>query len=259
MPRRPGPLLLLCLLASLPALGCAAARTESPPAVPAAHAAAQNIPAERRERAAAIVSESARTLRELRTTTRDQVLDHALEDARAVIVLPGVYQAGFFYSLHGGDGVLVARRADGGWSAPALVSMGGAGYGYQVGLEKSRLVLVVLEDEMLARILDSGLSFDATAGFDILGARQTTGPDTRTYERPVLAFSDGVGVMAGVAFHGGLLKLNQGLTEAYHGGEAGGPDAVLKGAHAPGLEAFELWSALYVDAPAADAQQITRP
>jgi lipid-binding SYLF domain-containing protein len=118
---------------------------------------------------------------------------------------------------------------------------------------------VVLEDEMLARILDSGLSFDATAGFDILGARQTTDLDTMTHERPVLAFSDGVGAMAGVAFHGGVLRVNEGLTAAYHGGEAGGSADILKGAHAPGLEAFELWSALVVDSPGAGAPQIVRP
>lgn len=255
MPRRPGLLLLAGLLACLPAWGCATGQ----PAGPADRQLSPEASSQPQSRAAAVVSESARALRELRKSTRDQVLDHALEDARAVIVLPGVYQAGFFYSLHGGDGVLVARRPDGGWSAPVLMSMGGAGYGYQIGLEKSRVVLVVLEDEMLTRILDSGLSFDATAGFDILGARHTTGPDSRTYERPVLAFSDGVGAMAGVAFHGGMLSVNEGLTEAYHGGEAGGSAAILKGAHAPGLEAFELWSALYVDAPAAGAPQLIRP
>ncbi len=102
-------------------------------------------------------------------------------------------------------------------------------------------------------------SFDATAGFDILGARHTTGPDSMTYERPVLAFSDGVGAIAGVAFHGGVLRVNEGLTEAYHGGEAGGPAAILKGAHAPGLEAVELWSALVVDSPGAGAPLIVRP
>lgn len=203
---------------------------------------------------AELVAESARTLRELRQGTPEQILDYALEDACAVIVLPGVYQAGFMYSLHIGSGVLVTRDKQGGWGAPAFVSVGGAGYGVQIGVEKQRLVLVVLEREMLERILASGLSFDALAKYDLLGARGQTGPDSMTSRRPVQAFTDGVGLMAGVGFRGAVLTLNEGLTADYHGQDKGGAEAVLQTSSAPGMEVFDLWTALYVTLPKAQIQ-----
>ncbi|MBA4356484.1 MAG: lipid-binding SYLF domain-containing protein [Humidesulfovibrio sp.] len=203
-----------------------------------------------------LVSESARALRELRAATPLRMLDYALEDARAVIVLPGLYQAGFFYSLHGGSGVLVTRNRDGGWGAPAFVGVGGAGVGVQIGLEKQRLVLVVEEQEMLERILRSGLNFDAMAKFDVLGVREETGPGSLTERRPVLAFTDGVGLMAGVALRGALLTLNEGLTQAYHGQDQGDAQALLKSASAPGIEVFELWAALRVDLPQEQIQRV---
>jgi len=255
MPRKhPLVPVLACLLAGLLAWGCAAARTGAA----TAEDSGRNLAAARQSHAAAIVSESARALRELRKETHDRILDHALTEARAVIVLPGVYRAGFIYSLHGGDGVLVARRADGGWSAPVFLSLFGAGYGWQAGAEKSRVALVIDEDATLARILDTGLSFDAAAGFDILNVRQTTGPSTLTEKRPVLAFSDGAGMMAGIAFNGGSLRVNQGLTASYHGAAAGDAAAILKGANAPGIETFELWSALLADLPDEGAPPVLR-
>jgi lipid-binding SYLF domain-containing protein len=161
-------------------------------------------------------------------------------------VLPGVYQAGFFYSVHGGNGVLIARRDDGGWGSPVFVNLAGAGYGLQAGLEKSRLVLAVLEEEMLERILSCGLNLDASAKYDILGVREETGPSTLTEERPVMAFADGVGLMAGIAIRGGVLTVNKGLTRAYHGVPADGIETTMRGISAPGLETFDLWAALGV-------------
>ncbi len=246
--------LALCGLTALSALnGCAATGQSTAPRDPAP---AQSMAASSRSMAASLLEQSARTLREMRAEKPHRILDEALESARAVIVLPGVYQAGFLYSIHAGSGVLVARRADGGWGAPVFMAMGGAGYGPQIGLEKSRLVLVVMEEEMLERILSQGLTFDASVKYDVLGVREEAGPGTLTTDRPVMAFTDGVGVMAGVALRGGLLKVDRGLTLAYYGAEGTGPSEngaagqtvqeIMRGADAPSMEAFAFWAALGV-------------
>lgn len=243
------PALPLCLSCLLALCGCAGTQV-GPTAAPTAQnaqAPASATQAQSQAQAEAMLEDCARTLMELRAATPQRMLDASLEDARAVIVLPGVYQAGFFYSLHGGGGALLARRPDGGWGSPLFVSLGGAGYGPQVGLEKSRLVLVLREEEMLERILDSGLHFEASAGFDILGVREQTSRGSLTERRPVEAYSDGVGLMAGVALRGGVLRVNQGLSAAYHG-EAD-MSRILRGSGAPGLGVFRLWSALPLPAP----------
>jgi SH3 domain-containing YSC84-like protein 1 len=231
-------LICLLLLAACGFSACAAARP-----------APSGQPSQRKSLGADLVLESARTLKDLRAATPHQILDYALKDARAVIVLPGVYQAGFYYSVHGGSGVIATRTDSGGWGAPAFVGVGGAGFGVQIGLEKQRLVLVVQEQEMLERILESGLSFDAIAQYDVLGVREDAGRSSLTDRRPVLAFSDAVGLMAGVAMHGALLTLNEGLTQAYHGQDQGDAKAVMRSLSAPGIEVFELWGALGVDLP----------
>lgn len=197
--------------------------------------------------ASGLLDQAARCLCELRRDAPQKSLDTAIEGARALIILPGIYQAGFLYSLHGGDGVLVARRADGGWGSPVFVGMGGAGYGLQVGLEKSRLVLAVMDEGMLERILNNSFHFDAAAKYDVVGVREESSRGSLTTDRPVMAFSDGVGLMAGVAIRGGLLQVNQGLTLAYYGQAAGNVQEIMRSANAPSLEVFTLWNTLVVE------------
>lgn len=230
-------------LCALPALGaCAGAQRHSAPAP----AQAEQDPGKRSSEAS-LVAQSARTLREIRTATTDRVLDDALPLARAVVILPGVYQAGFMYSIHAGGGVLVARRPDGGWGAPVFVSVAGVGYGWQAGLERSRVVLVITEEEMVERLL-SGASLDlgAQAKYDVLGVREETGVGSLTTEQPVMTFTDGVGIMAGVAFRGGVLSMDKGRTRSYHANAGPEAEETARTANAPGLEVFELWAALGV-------------
>lgn len=235
----------LCLSTLALLCGCAANPSGQTPATTPTAATQPQAAKPSLSPAAAVVEQSARTLRELRAATRDRILDEAILDARAVIVLPGVYQAGFIYSVQGGNGVLIARRDDGGWGSPLFVSVAGAGYGWQAGLEKSRLVLAIFEEETLARMLKGRLTLDASAMYDGLGVREQTGTGTLTEEQPVMAFTDGVGIMAGVALRGGVLTMNQGMTQAYHGASATA-EQTMRGISAPGLEVFELWSALGV-------------
>ncbi len=245
-----GALMALC--------GCAAVQTNGD------HAAASSAtPAARTqpnaEQAARLLGDSARTLRELRKATPNHILDAAIAESRAVIVFPGVYRAGFLYSVRGGVGTLVARRPDGGWGAPVFVTMAGAGYGLQAGLEKSRLVLTITEEDLVKRLLAGSLDLDTTAAYDILGVREQTGPSTLTAHEPVMAFADGVGLMAGAALHGGGVFLNRGMTRSYYGPGSGRAEDVLRGADAPGLEVFELWGALGVAPAGPVLQMVNRP
>lgn len=213
----------------------------------------------RARHAATLLAEAARTLRGMRKAETRGVLDAAIAESRALVIFPGVYQAGFLYSVRAGDGVLVARRPDGGWGSPVFVGMAGAGYGLQAGLEKSRLLLAVTEEPMVERLLAGSLDLDATTVYDILGVREQTGPGTLTAREPVMAFTDGVGMMAGIALHGGALYLNRGLTQSYYGVDSGPAEDVLRRADAPGMEVFALWGALGV-APAGPAiRVVARP
>lgn len=54
-----------------------------------------------------------------------------LENAKGLAVF-SVVKAGFLWSGKVGSGVVVARLADGSWSAPSCIATGGVGVGFQV-------------------------------------------------------------------------------------------------------------------------------
>lgn len=191
----------------------------------------------------------------MRAAAPRQSLDYWLEGAQGVVILPGVYQAGFFYSVQGGEGVAITRKSDGLWSSPAFMSLVGAGFGIQAGLEKTRLVLVINDRDALAEILAKGFSFDVTARYTMLNLHEVTGPSSATRDKPVIAVSDGVGVMAGVGLRGAVLSQNTQRTARYHGSGPEQAQTVLQGSSAPGMEVWDLWDALTVRLPAGTIQQ----
>ena len=245
--RRATPIALSCLLARA---GCAAGTGAQQHPAQAPDQTSGQAPGQtsvqQTGQAAHLLQDAASTLREMRKNTPNKMLEAAIAQARALVILPGVYQAGFLYSVHGGSGVFIARRADGGWGSPVFVSVVGAGYGLQAGLEKSRLVLTVMEDAVVTRILAGRFDFDTAAKYDILGVREETSQGSLISDQPVVAFGDGVGMMAGVALRGGGLFVNGDMTRAYYEQPTKSIEDILQSAAAPGMEVFALWGELGV-------------
>ena len=52
-----------------------------------------------------------------------------LRQARAAMICPQLFRAGFLIGGQGGSCVLVARAGGGSWSAPAFYTLGGASFG----------------------------------------------------------------------------------------------------------------------------------
>src|SRR5262245_64949493 len=67
----------------------------------------------------------------------NQGLRDAIKRARAVLVVPNYVRAGFVIGGSGGTGVMMARRADGGWNGPAFFDTVAGTLGPQLGVYKS--------------------------------------------------------------------------------------------------------------------------
>src|SRR5204863_9416665 len=74
-----------------------------------------------------------------------------LRRARAVLIVPALVKGGFIFGAEGGDGVLLARSR-GGWSSPAFYTLGSASFGFQAGLQKAEVVMIIYTDRALRAI-----------------------------------------------------------------------------------------------------------
>jgi lipid-binding SYLF domain-containing protein len=168
----------------------------------------------------ALVDRSTLTLQEMFTQNRNPQAAALMKKAKAVMVCPRIFKAGFILGGSGGGCVLVGRSATGapGWSGPAFYGIGSGSLGLQAGVQESELVLIVLTDKGLQSLLNSQFKFGAEAGVAVAtyGAG-VQGAMTPALTADIVAFSTNRGLFAGVALDGTVLSSRSQWNQGYYG------------------------------------------
>lgn len=141
-----------------------------------------------------------------------------LRKARAILVCPRVFRAGFIFGGQGGDCVLVARDGGGSWSYPAFYSMGAGSFGLQAGIQDAEVTLMIMTDRGLRAIIDDQFKIgaDASVAFVNMGGG-VEGSTTSAVGADIVAFERTRGLFAGIALNGSLIGARSGWNQAYYG------------------------------------------
>ncbi|KAH0841563.1 hypothetical protein AYO21_01199 [Fonsecaea monophora] len=144
-----------------------------------------------------------------------------LASAKGLAVLT-VFKAGFLGSGRLGSGVVVARLADGSWSAPSAIATAGGGFGGQIGFELTDFVFI-LNDYNAVRAFSQAAS--VTLGGNVSIA---AGPVGRNAEAAgaaslkgvagVFSYSKTKGLFAGVSLEGSVLIERRDANEKLYNG-----------------------------------------
>jgi lipid-binding SYLF domain-containing protein len=186
------------------------------------------------DQAQAIVNSAADTIERFKTDPNMKDFYTHVPGARALVVLPHVYKAGFIGAAEGGNGVLIAKGGQGGWGAPAFYTLAAGSVGFQIGIQDVEMVLVIRSEKALQSVLKHQAKFGADAGITVgvfgagMEAATTTnvGPDVLVFARSRL------GLFAGVSLEGAGLVRRADLNEAAYGAGATPQAIVLEGRYA---------------------------
>ena len=150
-----------------------------------------------------------------------------LRRARAVMICPQVFRAGFLFGGQGGSCVLEARDGGGSWSSPAFYGLGGGSIGFQAGVEDAQVMLFIMSDRGLKAVMDSQfkLGADAAATFVDLGGG-VEGATTAALRADIVGFTRARGLYAGITLGGSLMSQKSGWNQAYYGRPVG-PQQIL--------------------------------
>lgn len=165
----------------------------------------------------AIVDESAAAFRRLRNNPRFARADFILEQARAVMIFPQLVKASLIVGGEGGSGVLVARQADGSWSAPAFYSVGAPSLGLQLGYQQATVVLFIMDDRTLERTLNSSLALGAKAGATLGNIDETGNTRGSVLSANIYQLVDADGLFAGVSLDGYVMSTRKRHNREYYG------------------------------------------
>lgn len=153
-----------------------------------------------------------------------------LRKAKAVVICPNVFRAGFFIGGEGGGCVMSARTADGGWSSPAIYSMGSGSFGLQIGVQSAEVMMIVMTQGGLNALLNSQFKIGADAGLSVatLGAG-VTGAMSTAWNADIISFSKSQGLYGGVSLSGSILSNDSGAEQQYYGQQLDARQIVIDG------------------------------
>src|SRR5271169_365657 len=165
-----------------------------------------------------LVDRSTLALQDMVNQSLSQDPRDMLSRARAVMICPRVFKAGFFFGGEGGACVLLARAGNGTWSYPAFYGMGSGSFGLQIGIQDSEFIMMIMTQKGLNAILDSQFKFGADASIAIatLGAG-VQGDTTGALGADIIAFSQSRGLYGGITLEGSIMGAKTDANRAYYG------------------------------------------
>ncbi|RKK04580.1 hypothetical protein EBE87_13735 [Pseudoroseomonas wenyumeiae] len=161
-----------------------------------------------------------------------------LRRARAVMICPRIFRAGFILGGQGGDCVLLARDGAGSWSSPAFYTLGAGSIGFQIGVQDAQIMMMILTNKGLGALLDSQFKIGADAGVAVATVGGgIAGSTTAAVGADIVTVARSRGLYAGVSLDGSLMSSRSEANRAYYGqGYSARQIVIDMAAHNPGAD-----------------------
>ncbi len=180
------------------------------------------------------------------TLGEEKIPKELLDIAKGVVFLT-VVKAGFMFTGRYGTGLVVAKLADGSWSAPSAVVLTGLGWGLQIGAELTDVMLILSTDSAVNTFKSRAqISVGAELGVSV-------GPIGRSIESDVTAGNKGAahafsyaqskGLFFGASLEASGIASRPDVNRAFYG-EKISPSVLLSGDYPAPRGAELLYRAL---------------
>jgi lipid-binding SYLF domain-containing protein len=187
----------------------------------------------------ALVDHAIGTLQDLRNDKEFGNARALLHRARAVLIAPRIFKAGFFVGGEGGQAVLMTRGAKG-WSAPAFYTVASASFGLQIGAQESEMIIFVMSDRALQALMKDNFKIGANAGIAVATLGSTVeGATTANAGADIIVWASASGAYAGISLDGSVIAPNHDDDADYYGRPLSSSDIVVRRrAQNPGASAL---------------------
>jgi SH3 domain-containing YSC84-like protein 1 len=151
------------------------------------------------------VDEAVTSFQDLMSVPEKGIPRQLMQAAKCVATI-NVYKAGFGLGGEGGVGLASCRNEDGAWGAPFFVNMGGASFGFQLGVEKVDLTLVFTNRNARGNLTSTNFKLGGDVGLTAgpLGRDLSAGTNYNL-EDAIYSYSSSKGLFGGLTLEGSLL------------------------------------------------------
>ena len=153
-----------------------------------------------------------------------------LEKAQGIAIIPGVIKAAWGVGGQWGRGIVAVRDKDGRWSDPLFISLVGGSVGFQIGVQKSDIILVFKNRKNIEQVASGKLTLgaDASVAAGPVG-RQAEAATDWEMESEIYSYAKSKGLFAGVSIKGAAMQFDEDANAAFYGRDGVRPDDVLSG------------------------------
>jgi lipid-binding SYLF domain-containing protein len=166
---------------------------------------------------AQLVDKARMTLENFVKAQEMEAFRNLLKDARGVFIAPQILKGAFVVGVSGGNGVFVVRdRKTGTWAGPAFYTIGEASFGFQAGGEASEVILLAMTDRGISALLGNSAKLGADVGIAVGPVGMGAAASTANLSADIVSFASSKGLFGGIALDGALVKVRNGLNQAYY-------------------------------------------
>jgi SH3 domain-containing YSC84-like protein 1 len=177
------------------------------------------------------ISESTRALKDMMDAPDGSIPSDLLRRSRAVVIFPSVIKAGLGVGGQYGTGVVLRRNpSTRKWGPPAFITLVGGSFGWQVGVQATDLVLLVMSDVSLRGLFHDKFTIgaDASVAAGPIGRDASASTDI-ALSAGILSYSRAKGIYAGVSLQGTVMQANWEANERYYGSDLSVIDSFFEG------------------------------
>ncbi len=165
----------------------------------------------------ATVDHAIGTLQDLRGDKEFGNARQLMHRARAVLIAPRIFKAGFFVGGEGGTAVLLVRGAHG-WSDPAFYTVASASFGLQIGAQESEMIMFIMSDRALNAIMRDKFKIGADASIAVATLGSTVGgATTANAGADIIVWASSSGAFAGISLNGTVIEPQREGDANYYG------------------------------------------
>jgi lipid-binding SYLF domain-containing protein len=190
------------------------------------------------------LQQSMSVLGELTKTPDEGIPAHLLARAEAIVVIPSLVKGGFVVGARHGRGVLSVRdAATGGWTAPAFMKITGGSIGWQIGVQSTDLVLLVMNRDGVEALLSDRFTLGGNLSIAAgpVGRSADAATDAKLSSQ-ILAYSRTKGLFAGASLEGSALHEDDDANAAMYGPETTARSVLTSKPTPVAPEAVKSWT-----------------
>lgn len=158
-----------------------------------------------------LVEESGKVLAEVQQMPDQSIPEDLMRGCQAIAVFPNTVSGGFIIGGKYGQGIMMVRdEKTGKWSPPAVFTMAGGSFGWQIGGQATDFVLLVMNRRSIDGILEGKfkLGADASVAAGPVGRAAEASTDAHL-KGGILSYSRSRGLFAGAKLEGAVIAQHE--------------------------------------------------